>query len=125
MSLLRLWLVFIASALSVIFLLYRPDGQIGFMYSGIVLNADTYFYNVYEHLGMILIAITLMFFERKYTWFFQLFLFIQLLDFFFYLLFYKSPWIAGVPWNALKNIFLGVPLAFVTIKTIVKHGGTN
>lgn len=115
MSLLRLWLVFLASSVSIIFLRYEPEGNIGFPYSNIVLTADSYFYNVYEHLGLIIIAISLMFYEKKYNWFFQIFLFIQVVDFGFYILFYKSPWIAGVPWNALKNILLGIPLAWVSI----------
>lgn len=112
---LRLWLVFISSTFSVMFLIYRPEGEIGFPYSDVILKSDTYFYNVYEHVGLILIAITLLLFEKRHMWFFQLFLCIQLIDFGFYLLFYKSPWIAGVPWNALKNIFLGVPLAWISI----------
>lgn len=115
MSLLRLWLVFISSSFSVLFLIYRPAGTVEFKYSDIVLQADTYVYMVFEHIGLMLLASALLLFEKNYRWFFTLFLIIQVVDFVLFLLFYKSPWILGVPWNAWKNIILGVPLAYVSI----------
>jgi hypothetical protein len=122
MILLRMWLVFISSAFSILFLIKRPQGEIGFKYSDIVLKADTYVYDVYEHIGLILLAVTLMTFAKNYRWFFVLFVIIQIVDFGLFLLFYKSPWILGVPWNAWKNIILGLPLAYVSI---FRNGDSN
>lgn len=122
MTLLRMWLVFIASMLSVLFLIKRPTGEVTFLYSDIRLQADTYYYMIFEHVGLILLAAALFLFAKTYKSFFAAFLIIQLVDLGLFMVFYKSPWIMGVPWNAWKNIILGVPLAYVSI---FRNGSTD
>lgn len=108
----KLWLIFLTLAFSVLFLIYRPTGTIGFWMSPIVLSSDTYVYFLYEHVGIILFAWIMLEMSVEKRYLYLLFLLISVVDLFFFLAYYKSPF----PWNPLKCALFGVPLIYETWK---------
>lgn len=108
----KVWLIFLTLAFSILFLIYRPTGTIGFPLSPITLPADTYVYFFYEHIALIIFAWIMLELTREYRYLFQLFLLICILDMVLFILFYKSP----IPWNPLKCALFGIPLLYETWK---------
>jgi len=104
---LRVWLLFTILAFSCLFLIYRPTGEIGYLFADFKWPADTYFYLLFEHITWIIASWIMWDQSEKFSNMFALFFWIQVLDMIFYILFYKSPWIGPLPWNALKVLIFG------------------
>lgn len=112
--------MFATQVTSILFLIKRPVGEIGFPFNDTLLKKDTYVYYAYEHAGLVILS-TLLFSgpERKYIFMYWLFLVIQLIDWADYHLFYTSNWCYYcLPWNVIKVTLFGVPLVYLTWKNL-------
>lgn len=110
----KLWLLFVTLAFSCLFLIYRPDGSVTFLLSGISSPKDTAAYFTYEHIIMIIMASLLVWPPTEHKYMYKLFLLLTGMDMVFFLLYYKSPPL----WNPLKCAIFGVPLLYETWKNL-------
>lgn len=112
----RLWLLFAALFVSNLFLIYSPEGMVTFTFSGITVPKNTAIYMTYEHLGIIAMAWILAN-PSTHRYMYKLFLWICIVDMFFFMMYYKSP----VLWNPLKCVAFGAPLIYETWKNFRHH----
>lgn len=88
---------------SVLFLFYRPQGEIGFPFSDTVITIQTWLYFLFEHLILVILAIVIFDLSEKYKLAAFTFIVIQLIDTVDYCLTYGEPWFNSVvTWNTLK-----------------------
>ena len=105
----RLFLLFVTLGFSVLFMFYRPQGEVGFMFSDVVLHADTWVYFLFEHLILVILAMIIWELDPKYKMAALTFLLIQIVDTVDYCLTYGSPWIPPyLGWNSLKILIFGI-----------------
>lgn len=96
---------------STLFLFYVPTGRIGFLFSDVVLNADTYVYFLFEHIILIILAWVIYSLTNDKIIF--LYLVIQIIDTFDYILNYGEPWFAGpFTWNTIKVGIFGIAILY-------------
>ncbi len=108
----RVLLLFITLAFSIVFLFYRPEGDIGFLFSDVKLHADTWVYFLFEHLILVILAYVIYDIEPRYRVSATVFLFIQIADTVDYCLTYGEPWAENLPsWNILKVVIFGLAIA--------------
>lgn len=116
----RLVLVWLTLVLSILFSVYRPEGKIGFLYSDVILAADTWVYFLFEHLILVILALVIWELDSEYRIAAMTFLCIQIVDTVDYVLTYGEPWWKGpLTWNSIKVFAYGI--AFVA--EVKKHHG--
>lgn len=113
----RLWLLFLTLFTSNLFLVYSPEGMVTFKLSGITIPKNSAVYMTYEHVGYIIMAWIIANPPTEHKYMYKLFLWLGVIDFFFFTLYYKSP----VLWNPLKCAIFGVPLIYETWKSLRQH----
>ena len=83
----------------------------GFPFSDMVLNADTYVYFLFEHI--ILIILSWIIYDRTKDNIVLLYLIIQMLDTLDYLLTYGEPWFGTIlTWNTIKVGIFGIAILY-------------
>ena len=83
----------------------------GFPFSDMVLNADTYVYFLFEHI--ILIILSWIIYDRTKDNIVLLYLIIQMLDTLDYLLTYGEPWFRTIlTWNTIKVGIFGIAILY-------------
>lgn len=96
-------LIFASLAVSVLFLLFNQSGQMGFLFSDMVLTPELWFYYLFEHVSVLLLAVALLAMARENRFAFKVFVGIQIVDTLDYALFYGDQWdFSPVPWNVIK-----------------------
>lgn len=99
----RLFLILITLLFSVLFMLYNPQGQIGFLFSAMVLTPEIWFYYLFEHLIVLILAVVMLSMATEYRYAFKIFVIIHVIDTVDYCLTYGEPWpFLPVPWNVVK-----------------------
>lgn len=105
-------LLLITLVFSTLFLFYVPTGKAIFPFSDMVLNSDTYAYFLFEHVILIILAwIIYDVTKQRIT---LLYLLIQIIDTFDYILTYGEPWFDGniLTWNTIKVGIFGVAILY-------------
>lgn len=83
----------------------------GFPFSNMVLNADTYVYFLFEH--VILIILSWIIYDHTKDKIVLLYFAIQIVDTFDYILNYGEPWFGSVlTWNTIKVGIFGVAILY-------------
>ena len=97
---------------STLFLFYVPTGQVGFPFSDMKLNADTYVYFLFEH--VILIILAWIIWDITKDKIVSIYLVIQIIDLFDYILNYGEPWFdtSIVTYNTIKVCIFGVAILY-------------
>lgn len=103
------------TALSVAFLLHRPEGMVSMPLSKEFpsVPADVFFYHTFEHIrgiiiGFVLISTIFWPTERKFIGAYVVFLMIEIVDFCLFRLYYRGWFSQTVPWNVVKTSIMGV-----------------
>lgn len=105
-------LLLITLVFSTLFLFYVPTGKMGFAFSDMVLNADTYVYFLFEHI--ILIILSWIIYDATKDKIVLLYFLIQVIDTFDYILTYGEPWFDSsiLTWNTIKVGIFGVAILY-------------
>ena len=105
-------LLLITLVFSTLFLFYVPTGKVGFPFSDMLLNADTYIYFLFEHVILIILAWIIYDLTKDKIVF--LYLIIQLIDTFDYILNYGEPWFGNsiFTYNTIKVGIFGVAILY-------------
>lgn len=109
----RLILLFTTLAIGVLFNFFSPTGEVGFPFSDMVLTIETYFYFLFEHLIVLLLALVIFDLEPRYKIAVGAFVLIQIIDILDYVLFYAEDWSPYLPsWNFLKVGIFAIATAY-------------
>lgn len=115
----RGWLIFSTLVLSVLFNFFRLEGaDVTFPLSEYTVTKHWFWYYVFEHLNVILVAICIIIKDSTPRWLLWLFIAIQIADFIHFRLVYRDE---GIGFNLAKVIVFGVPMAYLEINTQWKH----
>lgn len=87
----RLFIILFTLSCSTFFLFVSKEGEIGFLFSDIVLKPDTYVWMLCEHLVIVGLAVVIFLQEREYKKPMAVFLGLQVIDTISWLLFYDDP----------------------------------
>lgn len=118
----RLILIWITLVFSVLFLLYNPKGEIGFLFSTMVLTPEIWFYYLFEHLIVLILAMVILSMATEYRYAFKIFVIIQIIDTVDYCLTYGEPWpFLPVSWNVVKVFIFSPIVGYEILKKIWKH----
>lgn len=112
----RLIIMFVTLLFSILFIFYNPQGQIGFLFSKMVLTPELWFYYFFEHMVLVLLAIVILDLEPKYKFAAIVFLCIQIIDTIDYVLTYGERWNKYLPsWNLIKCAVYGGTVIYYAI----------
>lgn len=104
-------LLFITLAFSTLFLFYVPTGKVGFPFSDMILNADTYVYFLFEHVILIILAWVI--YDVTKEMITLLYLIIQVVDTLDYILNYAEPWFDSIiTYNTIKVGLFGIAILY-------------
>lgn len=120
----RVWALFFMTALSVAFLLYRPDGLVSIPFPPTMeingqmtvvdkIPADVFFYHTFEHIIAIisaLVFLSALFWpvDRRFLWAYVVYLAIAIVDFGLFRLYYRGWFSETLPWNVVKTAAMGI-----------------
>lgn len=105
---------------------FPHTGEVGFLFSDMVLSYKQWAYNFFEHLILVVLAVVIVSRETKYFTTAWVFLCIQIADTVDYCLTYGDPWTSGlITFNTLKTAIFGVSIAFDIVKTISNGRSTE
>lgn len=122
----RLLLLWLSLFLSLAFLFFPHTGEIGFMFSDMILSKKQWAYDFFEHLILVVIGAVILSYETRYKLSAFVFLCIQIADTVDYTLTYGDPWTDGpVTFNTLKCAVFGASIAFDIGKTILNGRRTE
>lgn len=115
----RLVLLWLTLFTSICFLLIPNTGTMGFLFSTQRLTPHTWFYFLFEHLILVILAVVILSYEKKYRTTTIVFLCIQVADCVDYCLTYAEPWTnSPITFNTLKVLVFSVSIAY----DFIKHG---
>ncbi len=122
----KLLLLWVTLILSILFMAFPDDQQVGFLYSDQVLTLRTWIYFLTEHLILVVLAWVIMLYERKFTISAGYFLFLQVIDTIDYCLTYADPWFfSEITFNTIKCVSFGACIAVDFIKIYVGSDKAN
>ena len=100
----RLLLILSTLIFSTLFLFYNPQEEMGFVFSDYKVPIQTYYYFLFEHLILVILAYVIFTLEPKYKAAAVTFIVIQMIDTADYLLNYGEPWFDSkvFTWNTIK-----------------------
>lgn len=107
------WILLVTLVFSALFLFIpATEPRDFFPFSEVTISMDTWFYFLFEHVGLLLLAACL-FLPKESKVILVTYLVIQLIDTFDYILFYGEPWSNLIPtWNVLKVIMFGSAMVY-------------
>lgn len=110
----RLLLILSTLVLSTLFLYYNGMGEMGFLFSDYMIPGQTWFYFLFEHLILVILAYVILTMETRYRAAAVTFLVIQIIDTIDYVLTYGEPWFDSkiVTWNTLKVGIFGIAIIY-------------
>ena len=112
----RLFLLFTTLALGVLFMLFNPKGEMGFLFSDMVLTIETWMYFLFEHVIVLILAIVILELEHEYRMSAKVFLCIAIVDTVDYCLTYGDPVFTFMPpWNVVRLVVFGTVVLYEVI----------
>ena len=108
----RLIILFGTVALGMLFMFYRPEGEIGFPFSDMRLHADTYVYFVMEHVIKVLLVVVIWELESRYRFAITVLLGLEVIDLIDFVLTYNTPWLKYVSINTFKTAVFGLAVVY-------------
>lgn len=94
-------------------MVFSPYGEMGFPFSDVVMPAENWFYYLFEHLILVLLALALVSDATEYKFSLWTFVGIEIADTIDYVLFYGEPWLPYFPtWNIIKIVLFGMAVAY-------------
>lgn len=106
-------ILFTTLAFSVVFLFFNMNGEMGFPFSDMVLTVETWFYFLFEHIIVLLLAIVILELEHEFKLSARVFVWIQALDTVDYCLTYGESWSNYMPsFNIMKVTVFGIVMLF-------------
>jgi hypothetical protein len=109
---LRLILLFGTLVLGSLFMFHRPEGEIGFMFSDVVLHADTYVYFVMEHIIKILLVLVIWELDKANRVAISTLLALEFMDLVDFVLTYNSVWFKFISMNTIAPIIFGLAIVY-------------
>jgi hypothetical protein len=93
---------------------YEHEGQIGFLFSDVVLSKKQWVYSFMEHFIRFVLAIAILIGSRQYRtalWVFVVIEFVEIID---YILTYGEPWFDSkvFTWNTIKVGCFGLTILY-------------
>lgn len=97
---------------STLFLFYVPTGKVGFLFSDVILNTDTYVYFLFEHLILVILAVCVYLATKDKL--VLMYLILQGIDTIDYVLTYGEPWFDSkvFTWNTIKVCVFGLAMIY-------------
>lgn len=104
----KLYLILLTLAFSTIFLLTPITEPIDFFpFSDQMLTFEMWLYFLFERLSVVILALVILLDSTEFKNSLTVFLWIEIMDTVFYLLFYDDPFMLVLPWNSVKlGIFI-------------------
>jgi hypothetical protein len=104
----KLYLILLTLAFSTIFLLTPITEPIDFFpFSDQMLTFEMWLYFLFERLIVVILALVILLDSTEFKNTLTVFLWIEIMDTVFYLLFYDDPFMLVLPWNSVKlGIFI-------------------
>jgi hypothetical protein len=104
----KLYLILLTLAFSTIFLLTPITDPIDFFpFSDQMLTFEMWLYFLFERLIVVILALVILLDSTEFKNTLTVFLWIEIMDTVFYLLFYDDPFMLVLPWNSVKlGIFI-------------------
>lgn len=104
----KLYLILLTLAFSTIFLLTPITEPIDFFpFSDQMLTFEMWLYFLFERLIVVILALVILLDSTEFKNSLTVFLWIEIMDTVFYLLFYDDPFMLVLPWNSVKlGIFI-------------------
>jgi hypothetical protein len=104
----KLYLILLTLAFSTIFLLTPTTEPIDFFpFSDQMLTFEMWLYFLFERLIVVILALVILLDSTEFKNSLTVFLWIEIMDTVFYLLFYDDPFMLVLPWNSVKlGIFI-------------------
>lgn len=113
----RLILILITLIFSILFLFFNPVAEMGFPFSEQILTVETYFYFLFEHLTVLILAIVILSMATEYRYAFKIFVVIQIIDTVDYCLTYGGRWpFFPISWNIIKVSVFSLIVGYEIIK---------
>lgn len=108
----RLLLMWMTLVFGSLFLLYTPEGQIGFPFDPMVLTTQTYLYFLFEKLIVFILAAVICLESKDYQSAKLTFLVITIVDILDYILFYGNMRFGMITWNIAKMALFGISILY-------------
>ena len=110
----RLLLILSALILSVIYMLVPHSGDIGFLFSDVVLTYKQWSYYLIEHVIRLILAIALLTGSTHYRTSLKVFVLIECIEVADYILTYGEPWFDSkiFTWNTIKVGMFGLSMIY-------------
>ena len=118
----KLLLLFTTLALGIAFLFIPvTEPRAFFPFSEVRISMDTWFYFLFEKIIVLILAVVILNDTPVYRMALWIFVCIQVVEVFDYLLFYGEPWSPYIPsWNILKVVIFGLCIAVYLPKPNVR-----
>ena len=95
---------------------YSPTGEIGFPFSDQKLTVETWFYFLFEHLIVVILALAILVDAQEYRFALKTFVVIEIIDTVDYILTYGTPW-GVIKWNVIKVVLFTLTIAYERFRT--------
>jgi len=111
----RLWAIFLANAVGVLFKLFDPKEVVylplGNDYQHI--PKDVFYYHIFEHVGQIILAGVMLSFmiwpaNTRHRFAYVVYFCIEVVDLILYRIYYRGWFWQDVPWNVVKTCIFGL-----------------
>ena len=109
--------------MSVVYMLYNHEGEIGFPFSDMILSKKQYAFSLMEHLIRLFLAVALLVGATRYLFAFWLFVFIEAGEVLDYVLTWGDPWFDSkvFTWNTIKTVTFAIPVFYIIGNEIWKY----
>lgn len=110
----RLFLILSTLIFSTLFLFFNPQGEMGFLFSDYKVPIQTYYYFLFEHLILVILAYIIFELEPRYKIAAMTFIVIQVIDTTDYILNYGEPWFDNkvFTWNTIKVGLFSIAMVY-------------
>lgn len=95
-------------------MLFEHDGEVGFLFSDVVLSYKQYAYSLMEHLIRVVLSLAILVEATQHRTALKIFVFIECVEVLDYLLTYGEPWFDSkiFTWNTIKVCVFGLSIIF-------------
>lgn len=110
----RLILLLVSLLLSVVFMFFEHKGEIGFLFSDVVLSYKQWVYSLMEHVIRLILALALLSGSTQYRTSLKVFVLIECIEVVDYILTYGEPWFENkvFTWNTIKVGMFGLSMIY-------------
>lgn len=99
-------------------MLFEHEGEIGFLFSDVVLSYKQWVYSLMEHVIRLILAIAILVSASEYRTALKIFVLIECIEVVDYILTYGEPWFDSkiFTWNTIKVGMMGISIMYETWK---------